>query len=103
MSEHITMLDVDTSQFSSMLQRLSSSYSPGTTMEWRPGIMVGDILMDESDGERWMVKKIRPRNPDDWFSEEKVVECSQPWNRGPQYAPRHEWLEDEFMPRLARA
>lgn len=101
MSDYITNLDVDPSQFTTMLQRLSG-IAPTMTIAWRPGLHVGAMLRVPETGQAWVVKEIKLRNPDDWFDDSRVAICEQPWKASTPYAPlstRIDWMEDELLPR----
>jgi hypothetical protein len=98
---HTESLGVDMFWGESMIHRLIAGGVPTKTITWRHGIHVGALLRDLDTGSLWIVRRIQPRNADDWFDGELEAICTQPWNEvKSMMGQRVEWLEDAFLPRL---
>lgn len=70
------------------------------TIVYHPHIGPVGTFVSLGDGERFVIERIERRFPDDWFNNDWIAHCGQPWNDRPQ-GLKIEWLEDQLFPRVS--
>lgn len=85
----LTYLDPDVTEFTTMLAKLAARHWVAAG-----NLRKGDFVNE--GGSQWYVTAIMLRNPDDWFSDERVAILEKPWREKPTNT-RVAWLEDTLF------
>jgi hypothetical protein len=99
--KHITMLDPDTSQFTTLLMLLGGGPAISRFPESHHLTTVGDFVRDPKTGRVGRIIDRPLVTPDDWFTTKREVLVE--WEPSDaSFSVKHSWLEDEMFPRINR-